>query len=95
VPAAEIAIHSNLKATISSPWGFPLREDVPFTDIQGALASVLAAVRNMRPPAMPGAPSGKWAFGFSAFVLTASLLADIWVSIRVAQKAVRNFIPLG
>jgi hypothetical protein len=69
-----------------------------FADVSllfSALASVLAALGRVRPPAIPGAPPGRWAFTLSAFALTASLLADIWLSIRVAQKAVRNFIPLS
>ena len=69
-----------------------------FADVSllfSALASVLAAVRKVRPPALPGAPQAKWTFALSAIILTASLVADIWLSIRVAQKAVRNFIPIS
>ena len=35
VPSAEIAIHPGHSARLCSPWGFPVREDVSFTDIQG------------------------------------------------------------
>ena len=115
MPAAEIAIHSNLKVAFSSPWGFPLREDIAFTDAQGGDGGSLArrsksVLQQLQKPLgkilepdeavlyfthgqlMPGVPPGKWAFTLSAFILTASLLADIWLSIRMAQKAVRNFI---
>jgi len=43
VPAAEIEIHSTQKAKISTPWGFPLREDVAFTNAAGADSGRLAA----------------------------------------------------
>jgi hypothetical protein len=33
--AAEITFHPNLTVRISSPWGFPVREDVAFTDSHG------------------------------------------------------------
>ncbi len=36
---------------------------------------------------------GKWFFATTAILLLASLIADIWVSIRVSKKLVRNFIP--
>lgn len=35
MPIAEITVHPNQKARISSPWGFPVREDVAFTDVHG------------------------------------------------------------
>ena len=35
MPAAEIAVHPNQTVRISSPWGFPLREDIAFTDLHG------------------------------------------------------------
>ena len=35
MPAAEIAVHPNQEVRVSSPWGFPLREDVAFTDLTG------------------------------------------------------------
>jgi hypothetical protein len=38
VPAAEIAVHPNQTVKVSSPWGFPLREDVAFTDLNGIAA---------------------------------------------------------
>jgi ribosomal protein L40E len=35
MPVAEISVHPDQTARISSPWGFPLREDVTFTDVHG------------------------------------------------------------
>lgn len=35
MPAADVAVHSNQTARTSSPWGFPVREDIAFTDAQG------------------------------------------------------------
>jgi hypothetical protein len=35
VATAEIAIHPNQQVRISTPWGFPVREDVAFTDLNG------------------------------------------------------------
>jgi hypothetical protein len=35
VLAAEIAVHPDQPVRISSPWGFPVREDVAFTDLHG------------------------------------------------------------
>jgi hypothetical protein len=69
-----------------------------FADVSilfSAIVSVLAAIGKVRPPAMPGSPPGKWTFAFSAVILTTSLLGEIWLAIRVAQKAVRNFIPIS
>jgi hypothetical protein len=63
--------------------------------LSSVIVWILAAIGKVHPPAMPGAPQGKWVFVFSAFILTTSLVADIWLSIRVAQKAVRNFIPIS
>ncbi len=41
MPATDIAIHSNQKVSITAPWGFPLREDVAFTDLHGCDAGAL------------------------------------------------------
>ena len=35
MPAAEIAVHPDQPVRICSPWGFPVREDVAFTDLHG------------------------------------------------------------
>jgi len=35
VPAAEVTVHPDQPARIRSPWGFPLREDIAFTDLHG------------------------------------------------------------
>ena len=68
-----------------------------FIDV-GILASVivwiLAAMGRVRPPPMPGVPPVKWVFVFSATILSAFLALDIWLAIRVAQRAVRNFTPI-
>ena len=42
MPPADIAIHSNRKVAVTSPWGFPLREDVAFTDATGTDAETQA-----------------------------------------------------
>ena len=58
-----------------------------------AIAWVMAAMGKIRPPAMQGAPPIRWIYGVAAGILIAFLLADVWVSIRVARKLVRRFIP--
>jgi hypothetical protein len=63
--------------------------------LASALVSVLAAMGRVSPRAMPGIPQGKWVFAFSAVLLIISFMTDIWLSIRVARKAVRNFIPIA
>lgn len=35
MPAAEISVHPDHAVRISLPWGFPLREDIAFTDARG------------------------------------------------------------
>jgi hypothetical protein len=53
----------------------------------------LAAVGIVRPPPLPWTPHGKGVFTFIAAVLATILLTDIWLSLRVARHAVKNFIP--
>jgi hypothetical protein len=58
-----------------------------------ALASLLAFLGriDLRVPGHVGPPT--WFFGLTAAVSFAALLADLWLSLRVAKKLVRNFIP--
>ncbi len=35
MPAADIAVHPDQPVRTNSPWGFPVREDVAFTDLHG------------------------------------------------------------
>ena len=35
MPVAEITVHPNQPVRIASPWGFPVREDIAFTDLHG------------------------------------------------------------
>jgi hypothetical protein len=58
-----------------------------------AIAWVMAAMGKIRPPRMQGAPPIHWIYGVAAGILFTFLLADVWVSIRVARKHVRKFIP--
>ena len=67
-----------------------------FVDVSmllSAIVSVLALMGKVHPPAIRGAPQAKWVFAVSALVFSAALVTRIWLSIRVARKAVRTFIP--
>ena len=39
MPSPDVAIHSNASIAITSPWNFPLREDVAYTDAGGSFAA--------------------------------------------------------
>ncbi len=45
------------------------------------------------PPPLPGPPHGRGTFTFFAVFLASLLLTDVWLAVRIARNAVRNFIP--
>jgi hypothetical protein len=58
-----------------------------------AIVWALAALGKVRPPPLPGAPPGQFTYFLLAAILAAILVLEIWLAIRIARKAIRNFIP--
>ncbi len=67
-----------------------------FIDV-GALFSAtvwaLVAIGRLQPPPLPGAPPGTFTYALLAAVMAILLALDIWLAVRVARNAIRNFIP--
>jgi hypothetical protein len=60
-----------------------------------AIATLMAYLGRIHARPLGRLIIGKWFFAATAVLLLATLIADIWVSIRMAKKLVRNFIPLS
>ena len=65
-------------------------------DVSALLSAIfwaLAAMGRVQPQPLPGVPPGKFAYSLVAGILATALALDIWLAIRVARNAIRNFIP--
>lgn len=60
-----------------------------------AIAAVLTFTGRIHARPLGRIVIGRWFFATTAVLLLASLITDIWLSIRVSKKLVRNFIPLS
>jgi ribosomal protein L40E len=58
-----------------------------------AILWALVAMGRVQPPPLPGAPANKFTYNLLAAILAIVLALDIWLAIRVARNAIRNFIP--
>jgi hypothetical protein len=58
-----------------------------------AILWVLAAAGKAPPQPIPGGPPGKLLCLYFASVPTVILALELWLAIRIARRAVKNFIP--
>ncbi len=58
-----------------------------------AILWALAAMGGAPPQTLPGAQANKFTYSLLAAILATLLALDIWLAIRIARTAIRNFIP--